>query len=272
MTTTLAAPTATAYTDPSPCPRVSVVIAVVAGVASVTVYRSSSAGKDAIRDAVRKPVTAVGSMVFNDFEAPFGTPLTYTVVAYDAAGVPSVESAASAAVTLNVTTGCPWAIDPTNPSLSMQWKQLAWDSREYKRDQAQLIPLASDQAIVVTGRRSLPFSTTEVVTQTAEDAATLRSLADTPVIQLRTPTTWVWRGGYFTIGGCTESPHYFDPTDPTMVWQLELIPATRPDPALFFPVYTWADVIAMYPTWAGVAAAKNSWLSVEANPDPGSGT
>lgn len=268
MTTTPAAATATGHTDASPCPRVDIVFTPPAGVVTVTVNRNSSTGKEPVRAAVRKPV-GVGPTIVTDFEAPFGVALTYTLIGYDAAGVPSTESAASNAVTLNVATGCPWVIDPSNPSLAMTWTALEWPSRSYARDMAQLRPLVADQAIVITGRRGQPASEMDILTQSAAAAATLVALADVPVIQLRTPTSWYWRGGFFSMGELTETAMYFDATDARQQWHTELIPAGRPDPGLFFPVYTWATVKALYSSWNALMSSKATWLEVLRNPDPG---
>jgi hypothetical protein len=268
MTTTPGAPTATGHTDALPCPRVDVVLTPPGGVATVTVNRNSTDGKVPVRAAVRRPVSG-GPLIVTDFEAPFGVPLTYSVIAYDVGGVPSTESAVSNTVTLNVATGCPWAIDPSNPSMAMQWTALEWPSREYEREMSPLWPMIADQAIVITGRRRQPASTIEVLTRTAGEALTIRALADTPVIQLRTPTSWVWRGGYFAIGDLTETALYFDPTSADMQWTTELIPTARPDPALFYPVYTWQDVKDFYTSWAALITAKATWLEVQRNPDPG---
>jgi hypothetical protein len=80
------APTLTAYTDASPCPRVEVFFSSFApGTATVTVYRSAAGRQYEVRGAVR--AATAGALTRIDFEAPFNTAVTYRAEMFDSAGL-----------------------------------------------------------------------------------------------------------------------------------------------------------------------------------------
>jgi hypothetical protein len=268
MTAALVAPVAVAYTDAAPCPRVGVTVTPKADTLSVTVWRTTTAGRVQVRGASRRVVS--GPTVVTDYEVPFGTPATYAVVAYDAAGTASPISPSSAPVTLLVT-GCPWVHDPTDPASATRWQASVWDARTFDRDSAELWPITSDVAVALTGARRQPGSTLTVLTRSTDDAARLLALTDVPVIMIRTDYRWRWRGGYFTVGDVTDRGRVTDMTVEDELWDLPLTPTGMPPPDLLSAVHDWAEVVRLYPTWAAVVAAKPSWAALVANPDPGAG-
>lgn len=117
MTTTPPAPTPTAYTDASPCPRVEVLISPMPVDAdTVTVWRSYDGGNRAVvRGANSASVS--GDFLVVDYWAPFGVEVTYYCQSADVDGVPSTTSDASTAVTLDVADV--WLSDPLDPGSSL---------------------------------------------------------------------------------------------------------------------------------------------------------
>lgn len=266
MTATLAAPVAVARTTPDPCPRVEVTVTPQADTSTVTMYRTSASGRVTVRGAVRAPVA--GPLLVVDYEAPFGEQVSYTAVAYDAAGTPSAESPGSAPILLAVT-GCPWAQDPLDPSTAMTLSPTDWQTRTFGRDSDELWPVASKSAVVLTGPRRNPGSEMTVITRTLGDAERLLALADVPVVLIRCDPSWRWRGGYFGIGELDNAGRVREMTHADQLWTLPLTPAVPPPADLAPAVHTWAEVVSLYATWADLVAAKATWADVVRNPDPG---
>lgn len=266
MTLQLDAPTVTARIDANPCPRVEVTVTPKADTVTVTVWRSSAAGRVQVRGAYRLPLS--GPLLVVDYEAPFGDPATYSATAYDGAGTAATESPSSAAAILAVP-GCPWVQDPTDPASAMVWIATDWPDRTFGRDSAELWPVASKTAVVLTGPRRAPISTMTVITRTLTAADGLLALADVPVVLVRTDPAWRWRGGYFAMGEVVETGRVYDPTHPDQLWTVPLTPTVAPPPDMTVPLYTWADVKRLYATWADVKAAKATWQDLLRNPDPG---
>lgn len=116
MTTTPPAPTLATHTDADPCPRVEITITPMPVDAdTVTVWRSWAGRRTQVRDAIN--ATVAGDHFAVDYEAPLGTPVTYTCETADSDGVPS-ELSTGTSTTLDVTTI--WMQDPLDPTNAIE--------------------------------------------------------------------------------------------------------------------------------------------------------
>lgn len=268
MTTAPATPTVTVASDMKPCPRATITVVPAADNDSITIWRYDAEGiRTPVRGAARAPVA--GTFVAVDYELPFGLPVTYTAVGFDTAGRPSEPSNPSAPVKIDYT-GCPVAMDPTDPATAHLWNLQSWPERIHDRDAEVLWPLASDVATVLCGPRRKPGSTMTVITRTAEQAAALYRLITVPIIQIRCDGKWRWRAGYFHTVQVGETPHLpYKQTDHIVLWELPLIPAAPPPPELHVPVHTWDEVAALYANWdPKLIGAVASWNQLVLNPKP----
>jgi hypothetical protein len=266
VTATLAAPAVTARTDPHPCPRVEVTVTVQPDTASVTVFRHDATGQATVRGSIRSPVT--DPLVITDFETPFGQAVTYTVTAYDAAGIPALPSPPSAPVTVPDPT-CPWLADTIDPASARQVTPYDWQLQHHTRESAILWPASGTAAIVIANVRPRATSDLGVITYTPVEAADLVAMLEAPALIWRPPSSWGWPGGHVYADKVDEARYTKKATDARRLFTFTLVPVNAPDATLFRPTSTWRQVAAFYPSWAAVVSAKATWADLVRNPDPG---
>lgn len=267
MTTPPAAPTLVANEDADPCPRVEVTVEPGADNQTLTLYRQDAGGSSPVRGGWRIEVSGPALVV--DYEVPFGQPVTYFAVGYDADGNASAPGPASQPVTVD-SGGCPWVQDPTNPESAARWQVVDWEGMEYGRSATVLRPMLSPTAIAVIGVRQEPESEMVARTTTDSAAAALRALCAVPVLLIRPDPSWGWPARYWLVGDLTETrqaPHTGD--DPRRLWTLPLTAVDAPSATLLTFPYVWADVVAYWDTWADLIAGKATWLDVMRDPAPG---
>lgn len=229
MTATPPSPTATAYTDADPCPRVEVVVTLAADAATVTITRSAPGiPSSSVRGASRAVVS--GAFLVVDHEAPFGVPITYTATAYDASGLASEVSPASSPVQLDVAEL--WLTDPLVPTTAVVvgatapsgtvLTRAALTSVTYGMDARVIAVAGSDLPIGVGGARQQPGSVpVEFYTDTAADGDDLRDLLlQAFPVCFRVPASVRFLPPllYAAIGGVTRSPWDLDAGSD--IWQM----------------------------------------------------
>lgn len=269
MTTAPDAPTVVVYDDSDPCPRAEVTVTPGADNARVTVYRVDAAGTHIVRGGWR--VLVSGPAVVTDYEPPFGEPVAYHAIGYDAADNPSAVGPDSPPVVL-ASSGCPWIQDPTDPSTARRFQVVDWEAMEYDRESSVLRPMLSATAIAVVGVRRDPDSEIVLRTVTDSDAAALRSLCAAPVLLLRPDPSWGWPARYWLVGDLEETRQYPKRAEiPKRLWTLPLTAVNAPSPALIRFPYVWRDVVSYFATWADVIDSEPTWLDLLREPTPGAG-
>jgi hypothetical protein len=269
MTTTLAAPTVVLRSDAAPAPRAEVTVTPVGDTATVSVLRSDPAGTLTVRGGYRQP-SAGGATLVVDYEIPFGVPVRYAVIAYNAAGAASPQSPWSAPVTMPDPV-CPWLADSLVPTSAIRISPTDWSTRNHTRESTVLWPVTTDSAVVLANTKPRPTSVMQLLTYTAGEAARLLTVLAATTVIFRPPSQWDWPGGYYYLDGVDEtrlSPKV--PTDERRLWDMTFVPVIAPPPVLIVTVVTWGVVLGYYNTWADLINAKHSWLDVVRNPDPGS--
>lgn len=268
MTTTPPAPTLTVSTTDDPCPRVEVLISPMpAGIDEITVYRSWLGNRVEVRGAKRAEVS--GAFLVVDYEVPLGTPVAYTSVGYDVAGIPSLESPST---TQTVAVSDVWLQDPLDPTtalragLTIPRSDLmivapSFDQASYVSDVAKASVVGSPLAVARVGTRQaasgMPLS---VFAGTPTDAAALQLLLDqASVLCVRAPSSSVpYLGGLSYIAFSSYQPR------PSAGWTTTLFSlvgdVVRPPGAgivvsprtyedLLDEAATYAGLLTLYPTY-----------------------
>lgn len=202
-------------------------------------------------------------MIAQDWEAPFGIPVTYTVECYSGAGV-LLESWLSGPITIPVTV--PWISDPIAPrsacAVSLDGDSMR--SMEYGRDGKVVGILGSSQPIAVVGTRNEAsgFSLGFQVDTDNERETVLSILKSADPVLVRLPPAWVLLPplAYVTADSVTEEDvtRFAGGTKSTLWIDGTLVspqtanvivpPRTYAD--LAAEASTYADMSALYPTYA----------------------
>jgi hypothetical protein len=220
VTTTPPAPTLTAFTDADPCPRVEVVVTPMPGDAdTITVWRTWKGQRSAVRDAQNAEVA--GDFLIVDYEAPFGTPVTYTCQTADVSGIPSDISAGSATT---VSVDDMWLQDALDPASSMPVSLEIGTAASgytviapsimpatYQAD-VSTIPVHGDELPVGLGgvRRAASRMPWSVIAWTPTDAESLRTLLKQAYpLCVRTPSLVHQLSGltYLSLSDLVETPY-----------------------------------------------------------------
>ena len=264
------APTLTVSTDAEPMPRVEVLFeSFAAGTAFVDVYRLAAGREYKVRAGV-KAATA-GALSRIDFEAPFGTPVTYRAEMFNASLV-SLGFTDTTSTILQVEET--WVHNPLNPGGGVQVTMADTAAARLSRpvDGATFRPEGRRTAVVIAGDRGgLQGVSLDCYTLTDADTELFANLVggyDTttvPVLCFRIPASTKMRlpRPLFAV--------VFDPAEialdlneggESMFWETVGDEAAPPTPALVVPLLTRADIDAAYATRAAVRADNLTRLSV----------
>ncbi|SOD72717.1 hypothetical protein SAMN05892883_2067 [Jatrophihabitans sp. GAS493] len=272
MTTTPPTPALTPHTNAAPCPRIEVLIATMPGDAvTITVYRSWSGRKAAVRDANGAPVS--GDFLVIDYEAPLGVPVSYSCVTTDVSGIPSSESALSTPSTLSVVQA--WVQDPLDPSSAMPigmnkqqagiWFQVdSFSQLSYGLSSSVSEVIGSGLPLGIAGTRQQASAVPlQVKTRTPGLADQFRDLlAQAYPLCLRTPVKLPVLDGltYLDIPVITEAPVI---TPPSSTFTMTVQAIQGPGLDVVVPVRTWDDVATEGATWNDIAALYSTWIDVQ---------
>lgn len=226
---------------------------------TATLYRVADGQRVAVRGMLATPTTAA-VFVVNDYEAPFGVPLTYVLaLAYTDGTTEEVESGP-----VTVEAASAWVSHPiTGQGVALtiaDWPEFTYTSRQT------VVPVAGRAApIVVSDVRLAASSSLVLLTRTREDLAALRGLLDTgDVLHVRAPCPAV-EEAYVAVGDVVETrvkptSRDLDPKPAGADWRrlltLTVQAVDRPTPGIAAYVDTLADLAAYVPgTLADLADA-----------------
>jgi hypothetical protein len=229
-------------------------------ITSVTVTRTDNSGVvRTVRTPDGNPLTLVTSGTTRvgtiyDYEAPFGVPVVYSTVAQ-----PTV------AATTQIDSSLVWLIHPGVPALSMPITVASFDSTVRRVKQGVFYPAGRPNPIVITdGSRKTGEGSLEIQTFTLAELGNFQALtADANVLLLNVPAGYNWGvpTSYIAIGDIEETRLVDYAGEPRRYVKLPYVTVDSPiggSQAQF----TWADVIAKYPTWTALIAANPTWADV----------
>jgi len=253
------APTVTATPLATPSPGVQLVVSGVdASAATVTIWRSDSAGKNIVRGASN--VLIAGSFTVDDFEAPIGELLTYTAVTFDVFGVSSDESTGT---TITLSSTGTWLSDPLTPSTAVQVTIADFPEVSRIIDAEMLTPVGATAPIMIAGVRSKGAGSLTLATTTLLALQSLRTVIDdSPVILLRVSVTdWDIAAQHYGVQNVTER-RIGKLAEPTRLMTLDVTAVQRPSPDIAGPLHTWSEVLSKGLSWKGIADADLTWLQL----------
>ena len=226
----------------------------------VTISRRDPDGRTAaVRGAEPVRVSATGTAVVYDYEAPYGLPVQYLAAAL---------GQASATVTLNAAAS--WLIHPGVPSRSVLLgltraegiKVLDGSARTRTQSTTRTVlqPLGRTRGIAVSfGRRLAGSSSLTLRTYTAASRLALSEVLadDVPLLLNPVPQLEALTRAYISIGDVDQTREDAQ-GGPWWTWTLPYDEVDRPD-GNFRATWTWGDVALTYATWADVRAAYDTW-------------
>ena len=226
--------------------------------AKASIRRIDPFGSHPVRLAQGVTLSA-GDWYGQDFEAPFGMPVTYSVQLDDG----TVGSSTS--VTVAVTR--PWLIHPGIPELSRSVTIADVSERSWAVEQATFRPLASAYPVVVSSVRQSPAGTLSLYAPTVAHKDDLLSMLRTShVLLLNCPPTLGYDLPYewLAVGEATEariSPLLGEPAR-RVTFPFQVV---KSPPGGVLATWSWADVLATSNTWATVGSTYSSWADVLRN-------
>lgn len=179
--------TTTGYTVP---PRVEVLVSMIpAAAVRLTITRVDV---DQTRTLPGSLATAGDTKLVVDWDAPTGSPLTYRVDAYDAAGTKVDTAVTTAAALPDPLIGQAWISDPLSEGSAVLAQLLDAEtdrSRVRKLDSASFTPLGAQVPIqsIATARQAASLQLD--VLADIGDAPALRSLLGQPILCVRPPSS-----------------------------------------------------------------------------------
>lgn len=234
-------------------------------ITSTTITRTDNSGTVS---AVRTPdggplvLTLSGSSYVGtvyDYEAPFGVPVTYSTV--------ETPTSVSGAVTID--SADVWLIHPGVPgrSMTVDLRAGSFAEEDLPANSGVFWPLGSAYATVVTdGARKNGGSSFTVALESLADVAALRALiADSGVLLLNVPPALGWGidAVYIAILDVKAQRVSDVGSSPYRNYVCPYVP-TRAPVGGTQAEWTWADVVATYPTWLDVIAANPTWADLQA--------
>jgi hypothetical protein len=252
--------TITAAAQPADTPpRVALNLASITGT-EATILRVDPDGRSRpVRSAEPAALTS-GAWIGWDYEAPFGAPISYTVVPTTGA------TQSTAQLTLDVPDI--WLIHASLPDLSMRLdtqQVTALAPRARSPRSAVLTPLGRSTPVVVSDVRASASAGIELFTDTYDQRDELWALLDdgTPILVNIPPGLgWGITAEWAAVEEVTETPIVGNSTVRTFTLPYAVV--DRPVGALT-ATWTWAGVIAAYPTWGDALAAYDTYADVLAN-------
>ncbi len=197
-----------------------------------------------------------------DYESPFGTPVTYSVLA---------GSATYAATPVTLAVDEVWLRHPGLPSLSLPVQYQRRGSlgvRTRASSRAVFTPMGRRTPIVLSGvSRQSPESALSVLTRSEGERSQLWDLLDDDsVLLLTVPASRGWgvTHEYVSIGDVSEARITGLLATPERTFTLPYIVVDRPAGDLQSQ-FTWGDLLAEATTWAEVMASYDTWFDVLQN-------
>lgn len=199
--------TATATINLTATPTIHVVVPSPDGstITAITLYRNTAGITELTRT---QPFAGVSTVFFDDVEAAWDTPVSYTAQIVYAAGTPATLTTP----TVTLSPGVPWAIHPTSPGASVCLDRGSFDSMGVVAiDAVTQAAKATKHDIIASpypvltrvGPRASTSGTMTLATVTAaEEIAVKALLVDETPILIRVPAAygWGWEDGFYAIG------------------------------------------------------------------------
>lgn len=194
-------------------------------------------------------------LIVDDYEAPFGVPLTYRIAA-------TAED-----TVLPVTV--PWLGHPTRPALSMRLDSATDDPHSYTAPGTVHRVFGSEWPVVTYSARNQHEGTLTVWAQWHDRHRLANLLAPGSPLLLRTPATdavddmWLWPGQVEReVVGRHDTPAYLRWK---MKYQRVSVPAGH---VTHDPSNSWDALVVDHPTWDELAAAHPTWDDLALTPHP----
>lgn len=257
MTVTVA-PTVELGNEP---PRVRLDVTGNAGETAATITRLDPDGRTrTVRTFDGNPLSlSTGAGLIYDYEAPFGSPVTFSTV--ESPGI------VSAAVAVNSTRV--WLIHVGVPELSTPVTVASLGPRTYAARRGVFYPMGRATPVVQTdGSRKSAEWTLSVYTATLEERAAIEDLcSDAGVLLLNVPADKGWgvNAEYVAVGDLTENRVSRFAGEPSRTWELPLTVVDAPAGGSQSE-RTYVDVLVDNATYADLMTRYPSYLALLAGP------
>jgi hypothetical protein len=250
-------------TNSPPRVRLDVAVPGGAGVSALITRLDPDGRTQVVRLAGPAEMTGL-AWVGYDYEAPYGSSVTYTAtVTYTNPG--TIVESASALSALDVSDV--WLIHPGVPALSMLLAKVkSLDGRLRPVNRGVFQPFGRANPIVVTdGQRKAVQSQLMVRTRTLDELAALIALTDdAAVLLLNVPASLGWgvSNEYISLGDLTESREADKFAGlPSRIMSAPYLVVSRPIGGSQSQ-RTWADVLAESATWQDVLNTRATYLEL----------
>lgn len=229
----------------------------------VTVVRTDTAGRTTVvRTYDGNPLQLVTSgstrvATIYDTEMPFGQDFTYS----------TLEQPANKSGVVSVTSTTPWLVHVGIPSRSVpvDLRPDTWQASERSAARGVFRPLGRANAVVSTdGQRKSRAASLTVRTETPAAGTAMELLIDDAgVLLLQVPPSLGYQmpTSYIAVGDVQEKRPSDIGAHTLRDWELPYVTVDRPAGGAQAQ-WTWADVIATYPTWQALIDAKATWADV----------
>lgn len=235
----------------------------------ITVYRVAVDGTRTLvrgTDGLLNNVAITADqLVVEDYEAPLGVPVYYTVAIYDSTGA-YVGGRDTTPVTIGLGDGSyVWLKDPGEPQRNI--RVMASRPPDWTRPIEQAINRVKDRRnpVIFSGKRGGLEGELQVMTQTDDERAGLHRLCDPGhFLLVQANPGYGVEDAYVSVGALPEGRAGGDATDPWRVWTL---PMTQVDMPTTVGVAgsagrTWQDILTENTTWADVQNRYATWEDV----------
>lgn len=264
-------PTLAGYNDANPCPRVEVAVTV-AGAQTVTVWRTTGGQRVKVRGADNVLATDVFFIV--DYEVPLARDVQYTA---------SIDGGAEGpASTAYIPSDTAWLQDPLSPSQSAPLRTTSGDgavissraltSLTYAMPTSLVQVLGATYPVALGGTRSqaqrIPF---DLFCNVAEATSKIASILNTafpvllrplPVMDPLPPVC------FMSIPQVDRQPVTTFIGGTLTRWSLTADLVAGPAISVIVPVWSYADVSALWATYGDATATGRTYLDFLRNPQP----
>lgn len=237
-----------------------------AGHNRISISRVGPSGTVAYVRNLVEAVTTPGTLViYRDFEAPIGVPLTYTVKTWNVS-TPATVTTQTGSITVP-DGGCSntWLTDLVRAQNTFKTTLEAMAELEYEYPVGVHDILDRRTPIVTADAANAPKFELSFLTDTDEQRLKARAILGNGVpVLLRTPPQDGIGNVYFSVTGWTEQRPFQLATDQTRRFVTQCVQVDRPDPGLFRPLVpiSYADVKAEFATYAELHAERSTYDDV----------
>ena len=241
-----------------------------AGHDRISISRVGPSGTKAyVRNAVGATTTPATLVVYRDFEAPIGVPLTYTVETW-ANTTPGTVTTQTGTITVP-DGGCSdtWLTDLVRAQNTFKTvlEELAELEYEYPTGVHNILDRRTP--VVTSDIANAPQFELSFLTATDEERLKARALLGNGVpVLLRTPPQDGIGNIYFSVTGWAEQRLVRLATEPARRFVTQCQQVDRPDPSVFRPLVpiSYADAKADFATYADMKAERPSYDAVTYGP------